>query len=472
MLVPTIGIEVHAELKTKTKSFSNSKNAYDNYPNVNVNEIDLGYPGTLPRVNEEAVNMALKAALALNCKINKKMHFDRKNYFYPDLPKGYQITQAETPIGYDGYLEIEVNGNKKKIGIERIHIEEDTCKSIHTMEGTLLNFNRAGVPLIEIVTTPSITSPEEATSYLEALRETLLYLDVSDVKIEEGSMRCEANISLHEESDNKLGTKVEIKNIGSISNVGTSINYEIQRQKEILENGGTIKGETRRFDDKTNTTILMRTKETGNDYRYFPEPDIPYIYLSDDKIENTRKNLPILPKDLKEKYKNIGMSEVTIKSLIGNRELCNFLEQVYDKVNPVVAANILTGDIASYLNKNELSLLNTKITKEKFISLLSSLEKNIISSKQAKELIADLMENEKSIEELIKEKGMSQITDENIIIEMINNILDNNEESIKDYKDGKDRAIKFLMGQVMKESKGKANPALANKLLINELNKR
>ena len=472
MLVPTIGIEVHAELKSKTKSFSNSKNAYDNYPNVNVNEIDLGYPGTLPRVNKEVVNMALKAALALNCKINKKMHFDRKNYFYPDLPKGYQITQADTPIGYDGYLEIEVNGNKKKIGIERIHIEEDTCKSIHTMDGTLLNFNRAGVPLIEIVTKPCITSPEEATSYLENLKEILLYLDVSDVKMEEGSMRCEANVSLHEEGSDKLGTKIEIKNIGSISNVASSINYEINRQKELIENNIELKEETRRFDDKTNSTILMRVKETGNDYRYFPEPDLPYIFLTEEQIESTRKKLPVLPQELKEKYKSAGMSDVTIKSLINNKTICMFLESVYDKINPVNGANILTGDILSYLNKNDVSLNETHLTSSKFVELLTSLDKNIISSKQAKELIKDLMENDETVNNLISKKGMSQITDENQIKEMINKVLDQNEESIKDYKEGKDRAIKFLMGQIMKESKGKVNPSLASSLLISELNKR
>ncbi len=472
MLVPTIGIEVHAELKSKTKAFSNSKNAYDNYPNVNVNEIDLGYPGTLPRINKEVVNMALKAALALNCKINKKMHFDRKNYFYPDLPKGYQITQADTPIGYDGYLEIEVNGNKKKIGIERIHIEEDTCKSIHTMDGTLLNFNRAGVPLIEIVTKPCITSPIEATSYLESLREMLLYLDVSDVKMEEGSMRCEANVSLHEEGTDKLGTKIEIKNIGSISNVAASINYEINRQKDLIENNIEIKEETRRFDDKTSSTILMRVKETGNDYRYFPEPDLPYIYLTDEQIETTRKKLPVLPQELKEKYKNAGMSDVTIKSLINNKTLCMFLENVYDKINPVNGANILTGDVLSYLNKNDVSLNETHLTISKFVELLISLEKNIISSKQAKELIKDLMENDETVNNLINKKGMIQITDESQIKEMINKVLDQNEESIKDYKEGKDRAIKFLMGQIMKESKGKVNPSLASSLLISELNKR
>ena len=340
------------------------------------------------------------------------------------------------------------------------------------MDGTLLNFNRAGVPLIEIVTKPCITSPIEATSYLESLREMLLYLDVSDVKMEEGSMRCEANVSLHEEGTDKLGTKIEIKNIGSISNVAASINYEINRQKDLIENNIEIKEETRRFDDKTSSTILMRVKETGNDYRYFPEPDLPYIYLTDEQIETTRKNLPVLPQELKEKYKNAGMSDVTIKSLINNKTLCMFLENVYDKINLVNGANILTGDVLSYLNKNDVSLNETHLTTSKFVELLISLEKNIISSKHTKELIKDLMENDETVDNLINRKGMIQITDESQIKEMINKVLDQNEESIKDYKEGKDRAIKFLMGQIMKESKGKVNPSLASSLLISELNKR
>ena len=267
MLEPTIGIEVHVELKSKNKVFSNTINAYSNNANTNVNIVDLGYPGTLPVLNYEVVKMALKAALALNCKINKKMHFDRKNYFYPDLPKGYQITEQATPIGYDGYLEIEVDGCTRKIGIERIHIEEDTCKSMHVLDNTLLNYNRAGVPLVEIVTKPDIKSPKEAVAYVETLRRTLLYLEISDVKIEEGSMRCDTNISLAPQNAEKLGTKIEIKNIGSVSNVGISLEYEIKRQKELLENGTILKEETRRFDDNTNSTILLRVKETGNDYR-------------------------------------------------------------------------------------------------------------------------------------------------------------------------------------------------------------
>ena len=298
---PTIGIEVHVELKSMAKVFSLSKNNFNDEANTNINVIDLGYPGVLPRLNKGVIDDALKACLALNFNINRLMHFDRKNYFYPDLPKGYQITQQDTPIGYDGYVEI----SNKKIYLERMHIEEDTCKSLHTTD-TLLNFNRTGVPLLEIVTKPCISSGKEAVEYLEKLRETLLYLGISDVKIEEGSMRCDVNVSVSDTDE--LGTKVEVKNIGSISNVGVAIDYEIQRQEELLANGEVIIEQTRRFDDKSKTTILMRYKETGNDYRYFPEPDIPYVYIDDEWIEQIKKEMPVLTDELKNKYTKLGIN--------------------------------------------------------------------------------------------------------------------------------------------------------------------
>jgi aspartyl-tRNA(Asn)/glutamyl-tRNA(Gln) amidotransferase subunit B len=366
MLVPTIGIEVHVELKSNAKVFSKSKNNFKDAINTNVSVIDLGYPGVLPQLNKKVIDMALQAALVLNCEINKKMHFDRKNYFYPDLPKGYQITQSRTPIGHDGYVTIYVDGKEKKIGIERIHIEEDTCKSIHNGDMTLLNFNRAGVPLIEIVSKPDITSSKEAVLYIEALREMLLYLGISDVKIEEGSMRCDANVSLKEETSVVLGTKTEIKNIGSISNVGSSIEYEIKRQREIIENGGTITEETRRYDDKTSTTILMRVKETGNDYRYFPEPDIPFVTISEEWINDAKERIPVLPDVLRGKYLKFGINNNNINTLISNIELCDFLEAMGSDVNPVIGANLLCGGILEYLNKNYLSLKETKLDIKRF----------------------------------------------------------------------------------------------------------
>lgn len=461
---PTIGIEVHVELKSMAKVFSLSKNNFNDEENTNINVIDLGYPGVLPRLNKGVIDDALKACLALNFNINRLMHFDRKNYFYPDLPKGYQITQQDTPIGYDGYVEIE----NKKIYLERMHIEEDTCKSLHTTD-TLLNFNRAGVPLLEIVTKPCISSGKEAVEYLEKLRETLLYLGISDVKIEEGSMRCDVNVSVSDTDE--LGTKVEVKNIGSISNVGVAIDYEIQRQEELLANGEVIIEQTRRFDDKSKTTILMRYKETGNDYRYFPEPDIPYVYIDDEWIEQIKKEMPVLTDELKDKYVKLGINNNNIKTIIANKEICNFLETVIDDVNPNIAANLLTGDILSYLNKHFIKLEESKLTKDNFIKLVELLDKKTISSKQGKEVISILLDTGKDVLEIVKENNMEQISDNSLVLDIVTKVINANPESIKDFKEGKDRAVKYLMGQVMKESKGQVNPGLANQVLIEELEK-
>lgn len=462
---PTIGIEVHVELKSLSKVFSNSKNNFNDPVNTNVNVIDLAYPGSLPRLNKEVINMAIKACLALNCDVTRLMHFDRKNYFYADLPKGFQITQQDTPIGTNGYIEIE---NGKKIRIERLHIEEDTCKSIHSKE-TLLNFNRAGVPLLEIVSKPDIHSGLEAVQYVEKLRETLLYLGISDVKIEEGSMRCDVNVSVS--NNDTLGTKCEVKNIGSISNVKTAIDYEVSRQTELLKNGEIIKEQTRRYDDKTKTTILMRYKETGNDYRYFPEPDIPYFEITDEWLREIEKQMPILTDELKEKYEKLNINPQNIQTLISNRSLCMFLESVIDSVDAVIASNILTSDISGYLNKNIVSIEDTKLTKEKFIELINMLKNEQLSSKQAKQIIPYLLETDKNISSLIEELGLVQITDNTKLQEIINNVLNNNQESVNDYKNGHENALKYLMGQIMKESKGQANPKLVNELLIENLKK-
>ena len=470
MLKPTIGIEVHVELKSNAKVYSTGKNDFKSPANTNMTLIDLGYPGTLPKLNQEVIHMALKACHAMHFHINKRMHFDRKNYFYPDLPKGYQITQQDTPIGYDGYLEIEVNGKKKKIEIERIHIEEDTCKSIHGERGTLLNFNRAGVPLIEIVSKPVIESPEEAMLYLEKLRETLLYLGISDVKIEEGSMRCDANISMHEEGE-PFGTKCEIKNIGSIRYVGVSLEYEIKRQTEILERGEKIEREqTRRFDENKNTTVLMREKETGNDYRYFPEPDLPFVTISDAWIEEVKNSMPMMPDEIKEKFVELGMNENNIKTLLSNKEICMFLQSILDECNPVIAANLLTGDVLSYMNKEKLSLDELKIDAENFAELVGLLESEKISSKQGKQILSVLLENGGSALEWMKTLGMEQISDTKALTEMIQKVLSENPESVSDFKAGKDRAQKYLMGQIMKASKGQANPKLVTELLTELLN--
>ena len=470
--IPTIGIEVHCELKTNTKIFSNSVNGYGQMANSLTNVIDLGYPGTLPTLNQEVLNLAIKAALILNCKIRRQMHFDRKNYFYPDNPKNYQITQAETPIGYDGYVEITVNGKKKKIEIEEMHIEEDTCKSTHRGEKTLLDFNRAGVPLIEIVTKPCMESGEEAKLYLEKLKELLFYSDVSDCKMEEGSMRADANVSIRKNIDDEYGTKAEIKNIGSISNVKLSIEKEIERQSKIYDNGETFLPQTRRFDDKLNDTVLMRVKETGNDYRYFPEPDIPYVILTDEQIAEVRKTTPMLPDERREKDLSRGINEKITEKLVGNRSLSDYLNNLLDKkLDFKTAANLLLGDISFYLNKNELEITDTKLTPTRFIELVDNMSNKTLTSKNLKDILETIMESDKTIKEIVKETGIENITDDNTIKEIVQKVISENPDSVTDYKAGKDRAIKYLMGQVMKESKGSANPAMAMDILKEELNK-
>ncbi len=464
----TIGIEVHVELKTKEKLFSPSLNLYGNLANSNCNIIDLGYPGVLPVLNYEAVALAIRAATVLNCKIRKKQHFDRKNYFYPDNPKNFQITEERTPIGYDGYVEIDDDGEKKKIEILEMHIEEDTCKSIHSKERTLLDFNRAGVPLVEIVTKPCIHTSREATLYLEKLRELLLYANVSDCKIEEGSMRCDANISISK--NDELGTKVEVKNIGSITNVGLAIDYEAKRQEELLSQGETLREETRRYDAKADKTILMRVKETGNDYRYFPEPDIPYVILTDEEIKKVQSEIPVLAHVRRKRYLDSGISLLNANKLIANKELSDYLEKV--DTNLKTASNLLLGDISAYLNKKNMSIFDSKLTYDKFKDLVLKLDDGVISNKNFKDIVSDIMERDIDIDSLLKEKGIENVVDNDVVLKLINKVLTDNPKVVTDYLEGNERSLKFLMGQVMKESRGSVNPKLANDLLIKTLDER
>ncbi len=464
----TAGTEVHCELKSKTKMFSDSPNNYGVMANTNINEIDLALPGTLPTINKYAVELALRAALVLNCKINKRMHFDRKTYFYPDLPKGYQITQARTPIGVDGYVEIEVNGKTKQIRIIDIHIEEDTCKSTHYKDKSLLDFNRSGVPLVEIVTKPDFNSGEEAKLYLEKLRELLLYADVSDCKIEEGSMRCDVNISVSKTES--LGTRTETKNVGSINSVGEVVEIEANRQIMELEKGNTITEETRRYDEKNKQTYFMRVKEVGNDYRYSPEPDIPFIVLDDDFITSVKNNLPLSPNDRRKIYLEKGVSPLNTEKLIQNKPLSDYLLGL-ENIDLVIASNLLLGDISAYLNRSGKQLTETNLNKEKFTDLVDKLSKKEITNKIFKDILDDLMENNKTVDIIIKEKGLTTISDEVSLQTIVEKVISENPNSIEDYKAGKDRAIKYLMGQIMKETKGSANPALVNELLVTALNK-
>ena len=395
------------------------------------------------------------------------MHFDRKNYFYPDNPKNYQITQNRTPIGRGGYLQIKINNEVKKIELEEMHLEEDTCKSVHKGRMSLLDFNRAGVPLIEIVTKPCMHSKEEAVLYLEKLRETLFYGDISDCKIEEGSMRCEANVSIKEVGAKTLGVKCEIKNIGSIRNVGIAIEKEIQRQIELLENHETIKEQTRRFDDKLEDTVLMRYKETGNDYRYFPEPDIPFVVLTDEMIDHALSSLQLTPDERREIYKSKGIQEINIEKLIANRTLSDYLNTYLDtELDFVIASNLLLGDILSYLHKNFIQLEQTKLTKEKFLDLVLKIKNGDLSNKNVKDILEDVLSTDASVSEIMQQKNIQNIKDSSVVIDIIQKVVTENPESVKDYQEGKDRAVKYLMGQVMKEAKGSINPKLASELLL------
>lgn len=470
--IPTIGTEVHVELKTNTKIFSSSKNGYGSMANSLTNVVDLGYPGTLPTLNREVIMTGIRACHVLHCNIRKLQHFDRKNYFYPDNPKNYQITEARTPIGYDGYVEIEVDGVSKKIEIEEIHIEEDTCKSAHRGSVSLLDFNRAGVPLIEIVTKPCMTSAVEAKLYLEKLRELLFYSDISDCKMEEGSMRCDANVSLRKSVNDPLGTKCEVKNIGSISNVFLAINKEIERQSKLLDEGVSFPEQTRRYDDKLGDTVLMRVKETGNDYRYFPEPDIPYVVIDDEMIEEALKKLPMSADERTKLYIEKGMDLEHAKKIIANRMLSDYLNEFLDTdLDFKTAGNLLLGDISFYLNKEEKKIEDTTLTSDKFLDLVSKLNDGSLTSKNVKDILELVLTSSLSIEEIIKKVGISNITDTGALEEIVLNVISNNPDSVSDYKAGKDRAIKYLMGQIMKETKGSANPKLVNEILTRELNK-
>lgn len=470
--IPTIGTEVHVELKTDTKIFSSSKNGYGSMANSLTNVVDLGYPGTLPTLNKEVIMTGIRACHVLHCNIRKVQHFDRKNYFYPDNPKNYQITEARTPIGYDGYVEIEVDGVSKKIEIEEIHIEEDTCKSAHRGSVSLLDFNRAGVPLIEIVTKPCMTSAIEAKLYLEKLRELLFYSDISDCKMEEGSMRCDANVSLRRSVNDPLGTKCEVKNIGSISNVFLAINKEIERQSKLLDEGVSFPEQTRRYDDKLGDTVLMRVKETGNDYRYFPEPDIPYVVIDDEMIEEALKKLPMSAAERTKLYIEKGMDLEHAKKIIANRMLSDYLNEFLDTdLDFKTAGNLLLGDISFYLNKEEKRIEDTTLTSDKFLDLVSKVNDGSLTSKNVKDILELVLTSSLSIEEIIKKVGISNITDTGALEEIVLNVISNNPDSVSDYKAGKDRAIKYLMGQIMKETKGSANPKLVNEILTRELNK-
>ncbi len=471
--VTTIGIEIHVELNTKTKMFSGGPNVYGSLPNTNVNPIDMAFPGIMPVVNKKAVEYALKACKALNMSIDETLIFDRKNYFYPDLPKGYQITQQYHPIGSNGYVEINVDGVEKKIGIERLHMEEDTAKQLHYPDYTLINYNRCGVPLCEIVSKPDIHSGKEASLYVEALRSILLYLGISDCKMEEGSMRCDVNVSIAPKGSSKLGTKTEIKNLNSIANVMKAIDFEVERQKQLILTGGVVEQETRRFDEATKQTVLMRKKTGAVDYKYFTEPNIMPITLDHNWVNDIINNLPELPKQRKERYINkLGLSEYDASLLINNKELCEYFENVSSKSNnPKQSANWIIGNVSSILNKENISLSSLKFTSDDLSNLIIMVDKQEISTKQAKEIF-DIMNNTgKKPSDIAKESNMVQISDDSSIKQWVKEVLESNPNAIEQYKAGKTNIMGFLVGQVIKKSLGKANPGLVSKIVKEELDK-
>ncbi|MCT2536817.1 Asp-tRNA(Asn)/Glu-tRNA(Gln) amidotransferase subunit GatB [Aquibacillus koreensis] len=470
-----IGLEVHVELKTNSKIFSPSPNHFGAEPNSNVNPIDLGYPGVLPVLNEEAVNFAMKAAMALNCEVATHTKFDRKNYFYPDNPKAYQISQFDQPIGENGWIEIEVNGKKKKIGITRIHMEEDAGKLSHSDDGySLVDYNRQGTPLVEIVSEPDLRSPEEAYAYLEKLKNIIQYTGVSDCKMEEGSLRCDANISLRPIGQEKFGTKAELKNLNSFSFVQKGLEFEEVRQQKVLLSGGEILQETRRYDEQTKETILMRVKEGSDDYRYFPEPDLVPLYIDDAWKERIRAEIPELPDARKQRYINeLELPAYDAMVLTSTIEMSDFFEATIGNGADVKqASNWLMGEVSAYMNKQQKELHDLAMTPEGLAKMIKLIGDGTISSKMAKKVFAELVEKGGDPEQIVKEKGLVQISDEGQLKDIIVAILDNNEQSIIDFKNGKDRALGFLVGQVMKETKGQANPPMVNKIILEEMDKR
>lgn len=469
-----IGLEVHVELKTDSKIFSASPNHFGAEPNTNTTVIDLGYPGVLPVLNKKVVEYGMKAAMALNCEIAPVTKFDRKNYFYPDNPKAYQISQFDKPIGEHGWIEIEVDGYKKRIGITRIHLEEDAGKLTHGNGFSLCDYNRQGTPLIEIVSEPDIRTPNEAYAYLEKLKSIIQYTGVSDCKMEEGSLRCDANISIRPVGQAEFGTKTELKNLNSFNFVRKGLEYEEKRQREVVLSGGVIGQETLRYDEATNTTILMRFKEGSDDYRYFPEPDLLDVHIDEEWKERIRVEIPELPDERKKRYvEDLGLPAYDAAVLTITKEMADFFEAtVAAGADAKQASNWLMGEVSAYLKVEQKELEETKLTPTGLSGMIKLIENGTISSKIAKQVFKELIENGGEAEKIVKEKGLVQISDEGALLKIITEVLDNHPKIIEDYKNGKEKAAGSLVGQIMKATKGQANPPLVNKLLLEELKKR
>lgn len=472
----TVGLEVHIEMQTNSKAYSPSPVQYGAEQNTNTNVIDWGYPGVLPEINKGALEFGMRAALALHCDITQDVGFDRKNYFYPDNPKAYQITQARTPIGTNGWLEIELeDGTKKKIGIREMHVEEDAGKNTHNPDGySYVDLNRQDTPLIEIVAEPDISSADEAYAYLTKLRQVIQFTGISDVKMEEGSMRADVNVSIAPIGSDKLGVRTEMKNLNSFEHVRKGIQYEVKRQERLLMSGGEVEQETRRFDEPSGETILMRSKEEANDYRYFPEPDLPPIHISDDWIEEVRASIPEMPDKRRERYtQDWGIPAYDAGVLTQTKEMSDFYDAtVAAGADPKLAANWLMGEVNAYLNSKQVELSDTALIPEHLATMIKLIEDETISSKIAKKVFKEIITNDTEPKAWVESKGMVQLSDPAKLQPIIDEVLDNNEQSIEDFKNGKDRAIGFLVGQIMKKTRGMANPKMVNKLLMASLKER
>ena len=469
-----IGLEVHVQLATKSKIFSGASTLFGSSPNTQACNIDLGMPGVLPVLNEEVLKMAIKFGLSIKANINSPTQFARKNYFYPDLPKGYQISQLDNPIVEGGVLEITLkDGSKKKIRITRAHLEEDAGKSLHEdFEGlTGIDLNRAGTPLLEIVSEPDLSSPEEAVAYLKKIHSIIRYLEISDGNMAEGSMRCDANVSLRKRGSKELGTRTETKNVNSFKFVEKAIQHEMKRQIKILESGERVTQETRLYDSQLDETRPMRSKEYANDYRYFPEPDLLPVVLTEDFIKSVKDLMPELSEEKEKRFiKEYKLSDYDANVLSVDPNLSNFFEEVVVRSrNPKLAANWIMGELSAFLNKENLSILETKVDSINLGNLISRIEDSTISGKIAKEIFEEMWNSKKSPDEIIEEKGLKQVTDSSEIEKVINQVLEQNQSQLEQYKSGKVKLFGFFVGQVMKASRGKANPEQVNKLLEERL---
>lgn len=465
-----IGLEVHAELKTTSKIYCSCRNAFGKDPNTQVCPVCMGFPGTLPTLNEKVVEYAVKMGHAMHCKINNVCRQDRKNYFYPDLPKAYQISQSQVPLCGEGYLEVMIDGELRKIGVERIHIEEDAGKLLHDdlCDGTLVDLNRCGVPLIEIVSKPDMRSSAEAKAYLEMIKSILKYIDISDCKMQEGSIRCDVNVSVREKGATEYGTRCEMKNVNSFSAAVRGIEYESKRQIELLENGGTVAQETRRWDDVKGISTVMRTKEDAQDYRYFPEPDLLTIVYPHEKVEELKQNMPELPYEKLQRYVyDFGLSQVDatlISEDVTRAEL--FDETVATGLcKPKSVSNWILADIQKYVNDTGKTIPETALTAQNLAVLIGQVEQGVISNSAAKKVFQIIIEENKDPLQIIEEKGMKQNSDTGFIEQLAKDVLAQNEKSVQDYKNGKVNALGYLVGQCMKASKGKANPSVVKEFV-------